>query len=273
MTTSDTWRVWDREADYGELLYKRAIGEFPEMESSKTVAKLVKRWIRPNDRILDVGCGAGHYFRSLRREIQVPFSYTGVDATAQYIALARKAWGDNSDAHFQMADVFSLPFQAGEYDIVLSCNLFLHLPSVDIPLREVARVARRNALIRTLVGDRSFRIQEVYSPETHPRSFAGAQDQDEFDAQGEPRSFHYYNIYSKSYISKLIAHLPDISHCELVRDDQYNPSRLEAEAEREGAAPDTTQMIGGWQVNGYVLQPWCFISIDKSVLEENRQPN
>jgi hypothetical protein len=28
-------RVWDREIDYGQLLYRRAIGELPEMESAK----------------------------------------------------------------------------------------------------------------------------------------------------------------------------------------------------------------------------------------------
>jgi len=201
----------------------------------------------------------------------VPFSYTGVDATARYIAFAQKAWADNSNAEFQVADVFSLPFHAGEYDIVLSCNLFLHLPSIDVPLSEVMRVAGRNVLIRTLVGERSFRIQEVYSPETHPRSFSDALGEDEFDEKGEPRSFHYYNIYSESYIAKLIARVPGISHWELVRDDQYNPQNLTAETERAGAAPDTTQMIGDWQVNGYILQPWCIISIDKEVLEESEQ--
>lgn len=271
MTPRDTWRIWDRDADYGELLYKRATGELPEMESSKTVGKLVKPWVRPNDRILDVGCGAGHYLRSLRREIQVPFSYTGVDATARYIALARQAWTGDPNACFHVADVFSLPFQSGEYDIVLSCNLFLHLPSIGVPLRELTRVASRHVLIRTLVGDRSFRVQEVHSPETHPRSFAGALDEDEFDENGEPRGFAYYNIYSKSYISKLIARLPGISQCELIRDDQYDPLHLTAEAERESAAPNTTRMVGSWQANGYVLLPWHFVSIDKKVLEEIRQ--
>jgi SAM-dependent methyltransferase len=265
MAERDAWRIWDREASYGELLFRRATGELPEMESSKAVARLISSWVKPNDRILDVGCGAGHYLRSLRRVIQVPFSYMGVDATCDYIELARKAWHDDPQADFQVADVSSLPFQNGEYAIVLACNLFLHLPSITAPLREITRVAGRHALVRTLIGDRSFRIQEVYSPETHPRSFAGKPDEDEFDATGEPRSFHFYNIYSQSHISKLLARLPDIAGYKIVKDGDFEPMNLTIESRRTEAAPDTTEMIGGWQVNGYILQPWHFVLIDKRV--------
>ena len=88
----ETWRVWDTEPGYGNLLYRRATGDLPEMESSKVVARLVKDWLRGGDAILDVGCGSGHYLRSLRRHISSDFSYTGVDATAAYIDLARQAW-------------------------------------------------------------------------------------------------------------------------------------------------------------------------------------
>lgn len=38
---SDTWRIWENEREYGNLLFKRAIGEMPEMESAKATAKMV----------------------------------------------------------------------------------------------------------------------------------------------------------------------------------------------------------------------------------------
>lgn len=259
---SETWRIWDRDVEYGNLLFKRAIGELPEMESSKATAKILNDLISPNDRILDVGCGAGHYLRSLRRYIQKSFSYTGVDATAAYIKLAIEAWRGNEQTSFQVADVFSLPFGDGDYDIVMSCNLFLHLPSIREPLNELLRVSRRSVLIRTLVGERSFRIKEVYSPVTHPKSFSGSPDEDEFDKNGEPYSFGYYNIYSNTYINKLIQRMP-IKDYKIISDDEYDPTHLIAETERKDAAPDTTKMIDRWQVNGYILQPWAFILINK----------
>jgi len=260
---SDTWRIWDNEVEYGNLLFKRAIGALPEMESSKATAKILKDLFSPNDRILDVGCGAGHYLRSLRRYIQKPFSYTGVDATAAYITLATDAWRSNKQASFQVADVFSLPFDDGDYDIVMSCNLFLHLPSIREPLNELLRVSRKNVLIRTMVGERSFRIKEVYSPETHPKSFSGPPDEDEFDNNGEPYSFHYYNIYSNTYISKLLRKNPNIKEYKIIPDDQYDPAHLIAETGLKDVAPDTTKIIDRWQVNGYILQPWAFILINK----------
>jgi ubiquinone/menaquinone biosynthesis C-methylase UbiE len=140
---SEAWRVWDSEAAYGELLYERAIGKQPEMESSKALARLMKTRVRSGDKILDVGCGAGHYLRSLKREIEVPFTYTGVDATAGYVELARKAWAGETAARFEVGDVFGLPFGDGEFDVVFSCNLLLHLPSITTPMREIVRVAKR----------------------------------------------------------------------------------------------------------------------------------
>jgi len=34
----ENWRIWDKDKEYGDLFFKRAIGELPEMESSKALA-------------------------------------------------------------------------------------------------------------------------------------------------------------------------------------------------------------------------------------------
>lgn len=163
MTKSDKhWRVWDRQKEYGQRLYRRAVGELPEMESAKATAKLMKGMVHSGDHILDVGCGAGHYLRSLRRIISCPFDYTGADATAGYIRLARKAWAKDRLARFAVEDAYDLSFADESFDLVISCNLLLHLPSIRRPLAELIRVARRAVVVRTLVGERSFRIQEVH---------------------------------------------------------------------------------------------------------------
>ena len=76
-------------------------------------------------------------------------------------------------------------------------NVLLHLPSIVKPIAELSRVARRFILIRTLIGDESFRIQEVFSKETWP--FSTVPTDQEFDDSGEPTSFGYENIYSWGY--------------------------------------------------------------------------
>ena len=126
------------------------------MECSKAAAMLIQSWIRSGDSLLDVGCGAGHYLRSLLRTIPTPFEYTGIDATGGYIELAKKAWKHVPLARFLQGDIFALPVEERSFDLVMSANVFLHLPSIAIPLDQLIRAARRNVLIRMMVGDQEF---------------------------------------------------------------------------------------------------------------------
>lgn len=252
------WQVWSKKNDYGQMLYQRAIGELPEMESAKATARIMKKLIRVGDRVLDVGCGAGHYLRSLRREIQRPVDYTGVDATANYIKLAKKAWATDRHAQFAIEDIFKLSFPDKAFDSVMSCNLLLHLPSIRVPLSELVRVARRRILVRTLISERSFRIKEVHAPAKSADTAIA-----EFNAEGEPRHFNYYNIYSKAYVSSLLSSNPAIRKFRILPDLDFDRRALTADANRKDAPGNSTRIIGDWQVNDCILQPWHFIVIEK----------
>lgn len=253
MTNKDIWRIWDERMDYGELLARRATGELPEMESSKALAELLKPLVRPGDCILDVGCGAGHYLRSLLREIDVPFSYTGADATQGYIELARKAWAGHAEARFEVADAFALPFADASFDLVFSSNLLLHLPSIRKPVAEMVRVARRGALMRTPGADRCFRIQEVL----------GDDDADLFDDAGDPRHFYYFNLYSPGYLEAVARDLPGVSGVRVDKDEAFNPASIMAETARPGSPANTTRLVGGFQANGPILMDWKVLRVDK----------
>jgi ubiquinone/menaquinone biosynthesis C-methylase UbiE len=261
VSDNDVWRIWDRDTGYGETLYRRAVGELPEMESSKAVALILKDVVRENDRILDVGCGPGHYLRSFRREMARPFFYDGVDATENYVRLGRKAWAGTPGVAFHQADAFALPFEDGAFDVVTSSNLLLHLPSIRIPLTEMVRVAGRFVLVRMPMSDRSFRIQEVYSPETHPGSPALAPGQDEFDAAGEPRNFYYFNIYAESYVRKVVTGLPRVAGVDIVEDRDFDAAAIAGDAGKDDAPVNTTSLIGGWQANGPILLQWRTLRI------------
>lgn len=257
----DTWRVWDKAPDYGQLFFDRAKGHSPEMESSMAAARILQSRITSESTLLDVGCGAGHYLRSLRRLINEPFRYTGLDATESYINLANQAWADDAAADFVLGDIYNLPFEDNAFDTVLCCNVFLHLPSIQQPLHELIRVARGSVLIRTLVGDRSFRIQDVFSPSTHPERFSGSDDI-EFDTNGEPKAFSYLNIYSKLYIGKLLEQERKVKSFSITSDQDFNPERLRQDSEARQNVVNITRLVGGFQINGAILQPWHFIQIE-----------
>jgi SAM-dependent methyltransferase len=256
------WRVWDGKNDYGDILYQRATGQLPEMESAKAAALLLKAIIQPKDTVIDVGCGAGHYLRSLRRELDVPFEYTGIDATAGYVALAKQAWAGDAHARFETGDIFDLPFADNTFDLVISCNLLLHLPSIRVPFRELVRVARRNVLVRTLIGERSFQIKEVHGATYHPEKIFDHDPADEFDNE-QPRNFNYYNIYSQSYVSHLLGGNPAVREFRILPDRNFDPQALLADANRHHASNNATRIMDEWQVNGCILQPWHFVVVDK----------
>lgn len=251
---TDKWRqAWLGEAEgptYGEVLYRRAIGELPEMESARAAAVQLAKIIRNGDHVLDVGCGAGHYLPSLRKKLGVDFHYTGVDATPRFLELARKAFDGDEGVDFRPGDIFALDLPDKSFDVVMSNNVFMHLPSIARPLSELCRVARRRVQVRTLVGDRSFIIKDIADREG---------DGDEFDEDGEPRAYHYYNIFSRAYVSRLLNRDPRVQSVEIVEDEDFDPARIDADIEHQTEMRDVTRTLAGCQVNGYVIQPWAFI--------------
>ena len=250
-TAQQKWQVWDEARSYGETLFRRASGELPEMESSKKMAREVRAHFSPGDSVLDVGCGAGHYYRSLRRELSGRFHYTGVDATSYYIELAQQAHADQRDCEFHVGNVFQLDLPDSSFEIVMCNNLLLHLPSIAKPLAELVRVTRRVTLVRFLCGQRSFAIKDV-----HPQA-----DGSEFGEDHEPTAFHYYNIYSESYVRHVLSTIPGIASFRFTPDVDFDQQKILASASDHQGAHDATLMLGGFQVNGYVLQPWCILEI------------
>lgn len=235
--------TWDNDKAYGDLFYKRAIGELPEMESSKSVAQLIKGIIKPKDSIVDVGCGAGHYLTSLRRAIDVPFGYWGIDSTLYYIEQANRAFDIGT---FTVGDIYDLKFPDHCADIVMCNNVLLHLPSIEIPIRELLRISNKYVIIRTLIGNCTFEIKQAEQPELH-------------NGNGLV-NYHYFNIYSESYIASILKGYK----YEIMPDMNYDPQNLGGQDNYIGEWPtDLTVSVGGHQVNGYIIQPWKFIIIKK----------
>ena len=83
-------RFWENHENYGLLFKKRASGELPEMESSKALSKVIKENYSKGEKILDAGCGSGHYLRSLIKANIDQIKYTGCDVTERYINFAKE---------------------------------------------------------------------------------------------------------------------------------------------------------------------------------------
>jgi ubiquinone/menaquinone biosynthesis C-methylase UbiE len=90
---------------------------------------------RPGDRVLEVGCGAGHLLARVRAERSV-----GIDLSALVLRQAR-ARVDGRAALVQ-GDAVELPFAAGAFDRAYCSEVLEHLADPRAALAEIRRVLR-----------------------------------------------------------------------------------------------------------------------------------
>ena len=107
------------------------------------VSTLEDRWVRSltpplaNRALLDAGCGTG---RRTPARSQGPHRAVGVDLVPEMLAAGRTQ--DVPVTALAAADVRSLPFRAGVFDL-LWCRLVAgHLPELEGAYQELARVSR-----------------------------------------------------------------------------------------------------------------------------------
>lgn len=253
--SNERWRVWDHSKSYGDLLYQRATGESEEMESSKALAKVVSRLYQPGMTLVDVGCGAGHYLRSLRSRVDENISYTGVDATAYYIELARKAF---PDAEFKVGDIFNLPLEDNSYDIVINNNVIHHLPPPPTKaFSELIRVARKYVVVRAVFGDRNYIIKEIRTKDDWIDNIE-ASELDLVTAEDELKLFNYFNLYTETYFREMVSHINPEIGIEIIRDEEWTDFD-----NRDSTIKTGTRVISGNQVSGNLLLDWRFIILTK----------
>lgn len=90
-------------------------------------------------RVLDVGCGTGELLSRLRAKYPDAV-LAGLDPVPEMLALARGKLSGKEDLQTGYAD--ALPWSAGEFDVVVSCNMFHYISHPVEALREMGRVLR-----------------------------------------------------------------------------------------------------------------------------------
>ena len=139
----EKWKICDKDDTFQQRTYKRVTSYLPEMECAKQLVDLVKEVYKPGMNVLDVGCAAGHFYNGIKR-IDEEIKYQGADATTAYIQFAQKHFKNNQNTVVELADIFNLPkIYAKQFDIVICCNVILHLPSIQILLKNLLTVTRR----------------------------------------------------------------------------------------------------------------------------------
>src|SRR2546425_2498454 len=106
------------------------------------------RHLRPGTRLLDVGCGPGTVTLDLARLV-FPGEVVGIDIQTSAIDRARQLASDRkiTNARFEVADAYQLPFADGSFDAAFAQTVLVHLRYPVSALAEIHRVLRPDGVV------------------------------------------------------------------------------------------------------------------------------
>jgi ubiquinone/menaquinone biosynthesis C-methylase UbiE len=237
---------------------KRSTGELPEMESSKSLAALLEKEGQGRKiSVLDAGCGLGHYYVSIKKRLP-DAAYEGCDVTARYIERAKDLWKD-APVKFTRAQIGKMPYSDCSFDYVVCINVILHIPPpVYSAVRDILRVCRKAAIIRTPIAERTYFIKELRS---YDLSEGGGRRRTAKEIDDATTEFNYLNLYEKRHLDEIIidaaAELEVPVSIEWRRDEAYKAF----DNTKENDSRTATRVINGLQVSGAIILDWHYIII------------
>ena len=112
--------------------------------------------------VLELGCGIGAVAAFLAETYNL--KVWGADYDHQQIQIARKRHPENEHLTYRVEDAAHLSFQDASFDLVVSQNVFHHLPDWPAAVKEIARVLRPQGFLIWL--DLAFPrlIQKLFQP-------------------------------------------------------------------------------------------------------------
>jgi SAM-dependent methyltransferase len=115
---------------------------------------------QPGDRLLDVACGTGIVARSAAAMVEPGGAVVGVDLNQAMLTVAGRV---GPDIDWRQGDAGALPFDDGEFDIVVSQMAFMFFPDRVAAFAEMGRVARADGTVAVMVPA-SIDAQPAYRP-------------------------------------------------------------------------------------------------------------
>jgi SAM-dependent methyltransferase len=212
-----------------------AEGRGEEMErhhlsiATQTIARMA---LKPGDRVLDLGCGAGWATRLLAQAVEGGMGMAvGLDISDEMIARARAASVSVENVLFSIGCAEEIPWRDEYFESVLSIESFYYYPDQEAVLRELYRVL--------VLGGRLFILINLYRE--NPYSLGWVK---ELKVPVHVRSEIEYRemLGARGFVDVEIARIPDLTP---------TPERGTGNSTSDSPGNNTGNNPGGSLANGF----------------------
>ncbi len=108
---------------------------------------VVHKYIRPRDRVLDIGFGAGHGLQILAKKAS---EVVGIDIDRKAIHHAQRLVKSNEAIlNVSRYDGYHIPFSSSSFDVIVCVDVIEHVPDYMRLINEMIRVSSRAVLLST----------------------------------------------------------------------------------------------------------------------------
>ena len=135
---------------------ERGRGEEMERHHIRITEQTLKRMdLKPGERVLDLGCGAGWATRLMARAVESEEKtgqVIGLDVSDEMIRRARAASRDYDNVMFIVGSALEIPWEENFFNKVLSVESFYYYPDQDRALAELFRVVAPRGELYILIN-------------------------------------------------------------------------------------------------------------------------
>lgn len=102
--------------------------------------ELFKQYIKDGQKILDLGCGNGRLYKFLKAQ-NLNVNYHGLDNAERLILISQEKYPEVAE-QFKVGEMYNLPYNDSQFDIVICIATFHHLPTKDLRLKTLSEIHR-----------------------------------------------------------------------------------------------------------------------------------
>lgn len=145
--------IWNYSPQVRELYRMRCREEVEEMDCAAQAAELLRSVLLPGEVVVDVGCGSGYFYHSIRRR-KFDCAYFGLDQSAPLVEIGRRELGTYGLPAENLI-VGKIENAELDCDHVICMNVLSNLPNFHEPLHRILSGVRKTVILRESLGVKS----------------------------------------------------------------------------------------------------------------------